>query len=62
MKIEKFNFFLLFSGQLTFNWFIFFFNFQGAILFGQNPFPYLNMETPQAYTWATNNKVRFFFF
>ena len=30
----------------------------GLILFGQNPFTYLNMNTPNIFTWATENKVK----
>ena len=30
----------------------------GIILFGQNPFTYLNMNTPTIFTWATENKVK----
>ncbi len=33
----------------------------GLILFGVNPFTYLNMPTPNFFVWATENKVRFFF-
>ena len=29
----------------------------GLIVFGHNPFQYLQMDTPQAFTWATENKV-----
>ena len=29
-----------------------------AIASGQNPFAYLNMETPNIYSWALENKVR----
>jgi uracil DNA glycosylase len=28
-----------------------------AIVLGQNPFHYLNMATPEAFTWALENKV-----
>ena len=31
-----------------------------AVVSGQNPFPALNMETPNAFTWAMNNKVSCF--
>ena len=27
-----------------------------CVMFGQNPFLYLNMQTPQVFTWATENK------
>lgn len=30
----------------------------GTILFGQNPFAYFNIATPNLFTWATQNKVR----
>ncbi len=29
----------------------------GFILFGQNPFTYLNMATPNFFTWALENKL-----
>ena len=29
----------------------------GLIVSGINPFPHLNMPTPNVYTWATENKV-----
>ena len=27
-----------------------------CVIFGQSPFPYFNMQTPQFFTWATENK------
>ncbi len=29
----------------------------GLIVFGQNPFQYFQMNTPQVFIWATENKV-----
>lgn len=31
----------------------------GFILFGQNPFTYLNMPTPSIFNWAVQNKVKY---
>jgi len=28
-----------------------------VLISGQNPFPYLNMATPEAFNWASENKV-----
>lgn len=34
--------------------------FIGLIVSGMNPFTYLNLQTPNIYTWAIENKVRLF--
>ena len=31
----------------------------GIVMFGQNPFTYLNMGTPAIFNWAVQNKVNF---
>ncbi len=30
------------------------------IMFGQNPFEWMGMQTPQLFTWANENKVNIF--